>query len=250
MSKTKRSPRSATGWLEPAARVGHTAKGTVYATAGALALWRALDGGASASGNREAIRAIAGAPPGKALVAVLAAGLAAYVLWRLAQAILGGDGLGWGRRALHFSSAAIYAALTVFAVRLLFGGAASEVGTGSRLAEAMARPRGPWIIGTIGASLAVLSVLRLARPRGEKLEERVRSLDLSAATSRLVTSVGRTAAIARGVALFLVGASLVYAAVVRGAVPTRPWLTALFGACLLALAANEWTRARYSLPDP
>ena len=250
MSETERSPRSATGWLEPAARVGHTAKGTVYATAGALALWRSFDGGASASGNREAIRAIASAPPGKALVAVLAAGLAAYVLWRLAQAILGDDGAGWGRRALHLSSAAIYAALTVFAVRLLFGGAASTVGTGSRLAEAMARPRGPWVIGAIGAGFVVLGLLRLARPRGHKLEERVRSLELSARTSRLATSVGRTAAIARGIALLLVGTSLVYAAAVRGAVPTLPWLTALFGACLLALAANEWTRARYSLPDP
>jgi hypothetical protein len=114
----------------------------------------------------------------------------------------------------------------------------------------MARPRGPWVIGAIGAGLVVLSVLRLARPRGQKLDERILSLDLSAATSRLLTFVGRTAAIARGVALFLVGASLVYAAAVRGAVPTHPWLTALFGVCLLALAANEWTRARYSLPDP
>jgi hypothetical protein len=246
MSSSRNGKDSGPAWLESAGRVGHTAKGIVFASAGTLALWRSLDASASGSGSREAIRAIAGAPPGRALVAVLAVGLAAYVVWRLTQAVLGSDGAGRGRRALYLLSAAIYASLTVFAVRLLAGGAAVGTGAGSRMAEIMARPRGPWFVGAVGAGLVVLGVRVLTRSRAQD----PKTLDLAAAVPRWVTSVGRAGVRARGVALLLVGGGLLQAAALRGPVPSTPWLTALFGVCLLVFAAHEWTRARYALPDP
>jgi hypothetical protein len=236
-------------WLESVARIGHAAKGTVFASAGTLALWRSLEGGAGAGSGREAIRAIASTAPGTALVAILAAGLGAYVLWRLVQAILGTGGAGWGRRALYLLSAAIYAALTVFAIRLLLE-SGGEVGSrpGARMVEVMARPRGPILVGAIGAGLVLRAVLRLGRPREPSLD--ARSLELPAATSVLVSSVVRAADAARGIVPLLIGGGLVHAAAIRGPVPARPWMTALLGACLLALAAHEWLRVRYALPDP
>lgn len=235
-------------WDDPAARVGHSAKGAIYASVGMLTLWRSIDGTPSATGPREAIRAIAGAPLGKALVAVLVVGLSAYVLWRLSQAILGTQGAGWGKRTLYFLSAAIYAALAVFAVRLLFEGGGDGAASGSsRLAEILARPRGPWIVGGVGAGLLVRGAFRLSRPYSQDFRDRIGSLELPSATRRWVSSVSRLAGIARGIALLAIGGSLVHAATAQGSVTSRPWMTGLLGICLFVLAALEWTRARYPL---
>ncbi|MGH7565770.1 MAG: DUF1206 domain-containing protein [Gemmatimonadota bacterium] len=250
MEEIEKRTRPAPGWLDPAARVGHSAKGVVYASVGALALWRSLGGAANATGSREAIRAIAGAPLGRALVAVLVVGLAAYVLWRLSQAILGPDGVGWGRRALYLLSAAIYTALAVFAVQLLLGsGGERDANGASRLAEFMARPRGPWIVGGIGAGLLVRGAFRLSRPYSQDFRDRIGSLELPTASRRWVTSVNRVALTARGIVLLVIGGSLVHAATAQVAVAGRPWMTGLVGACLLILAVLEWTRACYPLPE-
>lgn len=80
MKESATAGRSAPAWIDPA---------------GGLALWR-VAGAGHAVGGREAIRALAGAPIGRALIAVLAVGLAAYVLWRLSQ---GDAATGGGRLA-------------------------------------------------------------------------------------------------------------------------------------------------------
>jgi hypothetical protein len=63
-----------------------------------------------------------------------------------------------------------------------------------------------------------------------------------------VASVSRIAVTAKGLVLLTIGGSLVQAAA-AGAPVAAPSRTALLGACLLALALLEWTRARYPLPD-
>jgi hypothetical protein len=251
MDTVANARRSTPGWVDPAARIGHAAKGTVYASVGALALWRAFGGGAAGeTGGRDALRAIAGAPLGKGLVAILAVGLAAYVVFRLSQAVLGAEGAGRGRRVLYLLSAAVYAALTIFAVRLLLGGGVDgDAGGASRLAEILARPRGPWIVGGVGAGLLVRGALRMSRPYGPGFQDRIGSLQLSAASRRWVTSVSRAGMTARAIVLLSIGGSLVYAAAARGPLTGRPWLTGLVGTCLCALAVLEWTRVRYPLPD-
>jgi hypothetical protein len=238
--------RSVPAWVDPAARVGHAAKGTIYAAVGGLALWR-IAGAGQVAGGREAIRALAGAPIGRALIAVLAVGLAAYVLWRLSQVALPPEGTGWGKRGLYLLSAAAHAALAVFAVQLLGGGGGLE--GPSRLAAILARPRGPWIVGGVGAGLLVRGALRLARPHGEDFRGRIDALELPAATRRWVSSVSRVALTARGIVLLVIGASLVQAAAAGEPVAGAPTRTALLAACLFALALLEWTRARYMLPE-
>lgn len=240
--------RSRPAWIDPAARMGHAAKGTVYAAVGALALW-GVGGAGESGGGRAAIRAIASAPIGKALIALLAVGLVAYVLWRLSQAVLPAEDVGWGRRALYLLSAAIHAALAVFAVQLLVGGGIAADPEGpSRLARVLMRPRGPWIVGAAGAGLLVRGILRLARPYSHDFRSRIESLDLPAASRRWVAGVSRIAVTARGLVLLTIGASLVQAAA-AGEPVAAPSRTALLGACLFALALLEWTRARYPLPD-
>jgi hypothetical protein len=249
MKERESGARTVPAWVGPAARIGHAAKGTVYAAAGALALWGIGDAGQS-GGGRAAIGAIADAPIGRGLIAVLALGLVAYVLWRLSQVVLPPEDAGLGRRGLYLLSAAVHAALAFFALQLLVGSGDSVDPEGpTRLAGILARPRGPWIVGGVGAGLLVRGVLRLTRPYGHDFRSRIDSLELPAPSRRWLAKISRLAMTARGIVFLMIGGSLVQAAAAGVPVAGAPSRTALLGGCLFALALLEWTRARYPLPD-
>ena len=248
MREAERGTRPA-GWLGAATRAGHGAKGTIYAATAALALWRAVSGAGEAGGARQAVRAIAQAPFGQAAIAILAVGLAAFALSRLTLALLDPESAGWRRRAVHLLGAAFNAALVVFLVHLLLGGETAAAEGPTRLARALARPRGRWIVAAFGAGLLVRGIQRFVRPPRDDLPGRIASLDLSSATASWMTSVGSAARLARGTLLLAVGGGLAYAAAVRAPTTGPPWISGVLGACLLVLAANEWTRARYPLPE-
>ena len=237
------------GWLGAATRAGHAAKGTIYAAAATLGLWRAVSGTGVAGGAREAVRAIAEAPFGKAAIAILAVGLSAFAASRLTLALLDPESAGWRRRALHLVGAAFNAALVVFLVHLLLGDETAAAEGPTRLARSLARPRGRWIVAGFGAGLLVRGIQRLIRPPREDLAARIESLGLSSAGAAWTTSVGSAARLARGATLLAVGGGLMYAAAVRAPIAGPAWISGVLGCCLLALAANEWTRARYLLPE-
>lgn len=241
--------RARVPWLSAATRTGHAAKGTIYAATAALGLWRAVSGTGEAGGAREAVRAIAEAPFGKAAIAILAVGLSAFALSRLALALLDPEGAGWRRRALHLVGAAFNAALVVFLFHLLLGDETAAAEGSTALARALARPRGRWIVAAFGAGLLLRGIQRLVRPPRDDLTGRVASLDLSNAASTWITSVGSAARVARGTILLAAGGGLAYAAALRAPNAGPPWISGLLGCCFVALAANEWTRGRYLLPE-
>lgn len=248
MREAERGSRPA-GWLGAATQSGHAAKGTIYAATAALGLWRAATGAGEAGGAREAVRAIAEAPFGKAAIAILAVGLAAFALSRLTLALLDPESAGWRRRALHLVGAGFNAALVVFLVHLMLGGEAAAAEGPTRLARTLARPRGRWIVAAFGAGFLVRGAQRLIRPPRDDLSGRIESLGLSSAASSWMASVGSAARVARGTILLAVGGGLVYAAAVRAPTAGPRWISGVLGCCLLALVANEWTRARYPLPE-
>lgn len=248
MREAERGSRPA-GWLGAATRAGHAAKGTIYVAAAALGMWRAASGAGEAGGAREALRAIAEAPFGKAAIAILAVGLSGFALSRLTLALLDPENMGRRRRALHLVGAAFNTALVVFLVHLLLGGGTAAAEGPTRLAMTLARPRGRWLVAAFGAGLVVRGVQRLVRPPREDLTARIESLGLSSAAVSWMTSVGSAARLARGAILLAVGGGLMYAAAVGSATAGPRWISGVLGCCLLALAANEWTRARYLLPE-
>ena len=107
-------------------RVGLVAKGVLYAVVAILAVNVALGGRDESPDRHGALHAIAEQPFGQGLLILLAAGLAGYALWRLAQAIFDRDLEGEGPKGLAKRGAALakalwYGALCVLTVSTIFG---------------------------------------------------------------------------------------------------------------------------------
>ena len=93
------------GWYAVVARTGLVAKGVSYGLVGALAIKLAFGDGGSATSRQGALETLARHSFGEYVLIALAAGLAAYALWRFIQAYAerpdSEDGAlkVWGKRA-------------------------------------------------------------------------------------------------------------------------------------------------------
>src|SRR5215210_7843270 len=105
-------------WVEWCGRLGLVAKGMIYGLIGVLALLVALGFGGRPRDRQGALRFIAAQPLGEVIPYALAAGFAAYALWRFVQAFLDrdheGDGAtGLAKRAGYFGRGVLYAGFCV-----------------------------------------------------------------------------------------------------------------------------------------
>src|SRR5438874_4194614 len=87
VARVPQRAQSGSGWYAVLARSGLVAKGASYAIVGVLALKLALGDGGKATSRQGALQAIAHHAYGTVLIALLAAGLAAYAIWRFVQAV-------------------------------------------------------------------------------------------------------------------------------------------------------------------
>jgi hypothetical protein len=94
-------------WVERLGRVGLVAKGVLYAVVGILAVKVALGGREESPDRSGALNTIAHQPFGRGLLILLALGLVAYALWRLAQGFLDRDNEGEDTKGLAKRGGAI-----------------------------------------------------------------------------------------------------------------------------------------------
>lgn len=206
--------------LRWAARCGFVAEGVVYLLIGGLALLAAFEPGRRAPGSKGALAKLAGAPLGDALLALLGAGLAAFVLWQLVQAIFDPahrrDRWHLKRVAVRLGcllNAALHGVLVGDAVWRVFGlGAYADNGRAQAhmAALAMQLPFGRWAVAIVGAGIAAFGVFQFysaatpsrdggAEPNATKLRG-------------LVIALRVLGFLARGVVFGLIGVFLVHAA--------------------------------------
>lgn len=194
---------------------------------------------------------------GQVLLGVIAVGLAAYGIWRLADAALdierhGSDRAGLMERVGAGASGAIHLMLATQAVQVMRGAAMSGDGTQEGARTAMQLPGG-WALVLVGAVvLVVLGVVQLAKAaKGSFL----RYLDPSVAKHAFVRWSGRLGYAARGV-VFLVSGYLLLGAGLEeqanqagGMARVLSWLTSPFdiivGVGLLAFGLFSFVEARY-----
>lgn len=253
-------------WAEPAARVGYTAKGLVYVVVGALAARAAVGWGGRATDTRGALRTMGRQQVvGDLLLGLVAAGLAAYVFWRLAQGLLdldrkGGDLKGLLVRGGYVGSGLTYAGLAVTAAGMALGsgggGGGDNVRTWTGLA--LADPDRWWLVAAVGAGVLAAGLYQFYKAYSAKFMKRLRLP--SPDRHEWVLRVGRIGLAARGVTFGVIGWFLLRAGFhvnpgeARGlagalrylrAQDYGPWLLGGVGVGLIAYGLFSMVEGRY-----
>jgi hypothetical protein len=200
-------------------RVGLVAYGVVHLLVGYLALKVAIDGGGEQTDKSGALKTLAEQPGGKFLLWVIAVGLAALVLWQIAEALWGHRGVQPARkrnrkRAVNAGQAVIFGFLAASAARLASGGGSgSGDGQKTLTATMLSWPGGQFLVGAIGVAVMVIAGFVIHHGLTKKFTE---DLDLSRASDsarKTAIRLGQVGYPALGVAYGIVGLLVVVAAV-------------------------------------
>lgn len=240
--------------LESAGRIGYAFKGVLYVLLGVLAVDAAWSGG-STEGRRGALQTVAETAFGDLLLGVLAVGLAAYAVWRLAMAALdpegrGTDARGLAHRAGYVVSGLSYGVLAVAAYRITQGGG----GGGGNGAEegaqtALELPGGRYVLGLVALAVVGFGVYEVVRAYTARFMSDLALSGEGAQHRDTVRRLGQAGLAARGVVYGVIGAALAVAAVqydpdeaygLDGALATlrdQPYGAVLLGLVGLGLAA-------------
>lgn len=222
--KARRDAERGRGWYSWLARIGLVAKGVSYGIVGVLAVQVALGNGGKATSRQGALATLADEPLGKVLLAVLAAGFAAYAIWRFVQAFAEraddgeatGEAKKWGRRAGYIGRGAIYAGLTFTTLKLLAGSGAGESQNQQakqHTATVLDWPAGRWIVGLAGLAVVGAGVWNVYRGLARKFEKKWRTGEMSEVERRWGALAGVVGHLARGVVFGLIGVFLTKAAI-------------------------------------
>jgi hypothetical protein len=220
--KAGQKAQSGSGWYAVVARTGLVAKAISYGLVGALAIKLAIGDGGKATSRQGALESLSGHRFGKIVLVLLAAGFAAYALWRFVQACAERSAPDdsapqvWGKRAGYVGRGLVYAALTYSTVRLVMGSAGQQSQTQkahSTTATVLSWPAGTWLVGIAGLVLVGVGLWNLYRGLSRKFEDRWRVSRLTPSVRRWGARAGVVGHAARFVVFALIGSFAVKAAV-------------------------------------
>jgi hypothetical protein len=241
--------------IEPIARVGFAARGVVYVVMGLLAARAAAGMGGGTTDVRGAVRAIGRQDSTGILLIALALGLAAYAVWRFAQAGLDLDGKGGGPKGLATRAGFVGSGLLHAGLAMTAAGMGLTGGSGSVrqwVARTLAEPGGWWLVGAVGATVIGAGLYQFFTAWTTKFEERLRVGRMSPGARTWARRIGRFGLAARGVTFLIVGWFLVRAAQNVSAREVKDMGGALrmlagqeYGAWLLGIVA--WGLVSYGL---
>ena len=230
-------------------RIGLVAYGVTHLVIAATALplaWGDKEGRADQQG---ALSQMADQPFGDVLLWVIVLGMAALVVWQLAEALVGHqDDEGAKRVAKRVGSAAkavVYAVLGWTAASTATGSGSSGGGsTDSMTARLMSAPGGTLLVGAIGLGIVAVGLFLVHRGWTEGFTKKLDHQATTGATRKPVIVAGKVGHLAKGAALAVVGTLFVTAAVQHQPkesggldVALRELLSQPFGPVLLAVVA-------------
>jgi hypothetical protein len=250
-------------WIS--ARVGHIAKGVVYALIGVLSVQAALGQG-QATGSSGVLRQIAQEPFGQIILVLVGVGLFAYLIWRLIQAIAdadnkGSDGKGIVYRIGYAASGLAHGALGYSALSIAFGSGGGGGGsTQSMTAQLMQQPFGRWLVAIVGVIIFGYGVRAVVSGAKQKFKKKLNLSQMKAKEERWAVRMGTFGLIARGVVFGIIGVFLFQAALsaspeqargIGGALrsllgqPYGPWLLGVVAIGLIAYGVYMLVLAKY-----
>jgi len=257
-------------WVGRLARLGYIAKGVIYAEIGFLALREALGAGGKATDPSGAINSIGTQPFGGVMLALLAAGLACYALWKVVQGVTDPDGKGSDahgivRRVAYVGSGAIHGILAYTAAQSILGAEDTSEDAATASAMALQPPLGPILVGLVGVVVVAVGLYQLYAAYEAKFRDDLNLAEMGEAEERWVIYAGRIGTAARAVAIGVAGAFLILAAYqsdpseARGLgaaletvqhQPFGPFMLGTIAFGLLIYGAFMFAIARYRRIDP
>ncbi|HEU4705190.1 MAG TPA: DUF1206 domain-containing protein [Sphingomicrobium sp.] len=228
-------------------RVGFAARGLLYTVIALLVL------GTGRTEDLTGALEYLGRGVGRLLLMVLAAGLATYGLWRLADAAFGMENPGPDGKALRKRGAAgvigiIYLSLAYKAARILLDGEAGEPSTQQQADTVLDLPGGQWVLAFAALVLAVAGAYQLYKAYKCSF---LRRLD-AAAQAPAVKWLGRVGYAARGVIFLAVALLIARAAIDEQATEAgvmEQALDLLSGPLLYAVAAGLMLFGAFSIVE-
>ena len=262
---------SGSGWYAWVARIGLLAKGVSFAIVGVLAIKLALGDGGKATSRQGALQTLADEWFGKGLLILLAAGFAAYAIWRFVQAFAEredegeakGEAKKWGKRAGYVGRGLIYAGLTFSTIKILTGSGGQESQNQKAhktTATVLDWPGGRWLVGIAGLCIVGAGLWNAYRGIARKFEDKWRTGRMSETERKWGGRAGLVGHLARAVVFTLIGIFVTKAAIefdpkeaigLDGALQKLvgqtygPWLLGLTAAGLIAYAVFCLVDARY-----
>lgn len=213
MSMTAAASNDAAHALRIGARAGYAARGVVYLLIGILVLWSSMHGGASAPGSSDALAELGEQPFGTIALWLVCAGLVAFAVWRLVQAVRDPDGHGTDAKGIVLRTSLVVSALIhgtlAWSAATIAQGLGADSGEGWT-AKLMAEPWGRWMVGLIGLVVIGAGIAHLVK--GWKAGF-MKYFDVGRSQLGALYNVCRFGLVARGIVFGIVGALLVQAAV-------------------------------------
>lgn len=203
-------------WTRALAGAGLAARSVLYAVLALLAL-RIAFGRNQEADSTGALHTVARGPFGRVLLALLAAGFAAYALWRLAEALVAHPGRDHDalKRAVDAGRVVIYLGLCAAAIGVLVG--SRRVGGGNReqgwTARVLGWPGGRLLVAAVGIVVIVAGLFNLRHLFDGSWRE---NIDLSRRTEgqrRAITACAAAGLTARAAVFAAIGVFLVQAAI-------------------------------------
>ena len=263
--KAREAVHKASPWIVRLGRFGLVAKGVVYLIVGALAIQAALGTGGEVTDQDGAFRAVLRQPFGAVLLAVMAAGLFAYMVWRIVQAVMNPEGeshdfKGWSKRIFRLGSGIVYGGLGFAAARLLVGVQLGDRKPRDWTAMVLRQPFGKWLVVAAGLGIAIYGIARIVKAWKGDLKKQLVLDRFVAAARDWILGIGRIGQAARGIVFVVIGAYALVAgwhtnpqeakglgealrAIERA--PYGPYLLAAVAASLIAYGLFQFVEARY-----
>jgi Domain of Unknown Function (DUF1206) len=212
--------REASPWITGLGRLGFACKGAVYLLIGVLAFQAATGRGGTTTDSLGALQHIVDAPFGKALLALIALGLAGYVLWRFVQALLDTDNQGTELAGLvarggYLLSGVIYTSVALAALRLMQGTGGNGNGDQEAQdwsAQLLAQPFGVVLLVLVGLGVLASAALQFIHAAKADFRKELNTQEMDGRTQEFASRAGRIGHAARGVTFGITGVYLLVAA--------------------------------------
>ncbi|RAN33749.1 DUF1206 domain-containing protein [Hyphomonas pacifica] len=259
----KHTANTALEWLM---RAGYGARGVVYLIVGGIALFAAINGG-EAEGTSGALEFMIRQPFGVILLAITAAGLFSYTLWRLVDGVMdledeGDDAEGYANRLGQIMSGLTHAALGISALLILIKGSEDTGGGGSGAenwsATLMQHPIGRLVVIAAGITTLSVAIYLFYKSWAAAHRKDIIRTDMA----EMLEPAVRFGLAAHGFVLLIVGGLILWAGISADAdkaaglgealqiLETQPFgrtLLALTGAGLCGFAVYCFVMARYRI---